>query len=146
MTRHSMKLLETLVTALAVSAVSGLEAPTSVSAVCAQASDYTAFVIASIQRLVTSTDTALIRVRNEQQWPLSRHPRSPRRPTTRYCAKAEAAYMPAVGRTPPTPFGTAYVYQIGTVYYVYDRGEAGGERVIVMTTDRKFNILAKGTM
>lgn len=114
------------------------------AAVCAPADDFAAKFLSHIQRLVTSADTGDVATRQRLQWP-SVNARSVTYVTDNaVCSAAEAAYTPAVPLTPPAaPSGQVYVFNIGTVYFIFDRAQSAGEWTIAMTLDRKFNVLVK---
>jgi hypothetical protein len=112
---------------------------------CQPADSTTMFIIAGLQRVVTSNDSSVVATRQTMQVPAGPASSVVLVNDNSICNKVAQAYNAAFApKTPPvSPSANVYVVKVGTVYVVDDSVRKAGEWVVSMTVNTKYKVLAR---
>lgn len=148
MKRTLISFVGSLAIIAALASVSQAQRGGSPSATCRPSNEVVELTLAALQRLVTSTDTALVASRHRRQLPTVSASQVSYVTDNSVCAKAEKPYTAAVGvQNPPVaPSLQVYVFKVGSVYVIWDPVQTVGEFTNAMTLSNSFKVLAKYTM
>ena len=115
-------------------------------AVCMPSDIFSEAVLARVQTIVTSTDTAMVSLRGRLAWPATSASSVSYVTDNAVCAAAEPPYTASIlaaYRKPPS--GSVYVWKIGSVYWVRDTVQHNGEFGGNATLSGEYKVLASFT-